>query len=201
MRRRRNEFSLAAGLLALATAFAGAAVAAPYQNWYPADIKPPAGTQYPCALTALPLSLQGIPQSDKRFINHVYAMILKMTQAKLVMLQHIGTGQGLDGAYHHYYYAMSGALDKIRKEPTPPGLESFRNDVIKAGNLQVSFFRKAKEARNKGQSYRSVFNIPEGRQASGLLIAAWGKMAGRYKSWPAATKDSIYHHLCALDLF
>ena len=26
----------------------------PFDNWYPADITPPAGTQYPCALTALP---------------------------------------------------------------------------------------------------------------------------------------------------
>jgi hypothetical protein len=25
--------------------------------------------------------------------------------------------------------------------------------------------------------------------------------AARYPDWPAATRDSIYHHLCALDLF
>ncbi len=37
--------------------------------------------------------------------------------------------------------------------------------------------------------------------ASARLIAAWGKMSARYPAWSAETRDSIYHHLCALDLF
>jgi hypothetical protein len=46
-----------------------------------------------------------------------------------------------------------------------------------------------------------VYAIPEGRQASARLIAAWGKMSARYPTWSAESRDSIYHHLCALDLF
>ena len=46
-----------------------------------------------------------------------------------------------------------------------------------------------------------VYQIAEGRQASARLISAWGRMQGRYPSWAPETKDSIYHHLCALDLF
>jgi hypothetical protein len=46
-----------------------------------------------------------------------------------------------------------------------------------------------------------AYQLPEGRQASGRLVAAFGQMQARYPSWSAATRDSIYHHLCALDLF
>ena len=46
-----------------------------------------------------------------------------------------------------------------------------------------------------------VWRIPEGRQASGRLIAAWGRMQARYPQWSRETSDSVYHHLCALDLF
>jgi hypothetical protein len=37
--------------------------------------------------------------------------------------------------------------------------------------------------------------------ASSRLIAAWGRMQARYPGWPSETRESIYHHLCALDLF
>ena len=47
----------------------------------------------------------------------------------------------------------------------------------------------------------AVWRIGEGRQASQRLIAAWGKMRARYPRWSAETGNSIYHHLCALDLF
>ena len=46
-----------------------------------------------------------------------------------------------------------------------------------------------------------VYPIAEGRQASGRLISAWGRMQARYPGWSPETRDSIYHHLCALDLF
>ena len=62
-----------------------------FENWYPADITPPKGTQYPCALTALPKNLSGVPAVDREFINHVYALILRAVQAKLVVMKHIGT--------------------------------------------------------------------------------------------------------------
>ena len=46
-----------------------------------------------------------------------------------------------------------------------------------------------------------VYAVPQGRQASAKLISAWGRMQSRYPAWATETKDSIYHHLCALDLF
>src|SRR6185436_6475395 len=54
---------------------------------YPADITPPAGTRYPCALTALPRELPGIPPADHAYINRAYAVILRATHAKLVVLK------------------------------------------------------------------------------------------------------------------
>jgi hypothetical protein len=40
---------------------------------YPRDITPPPGTQYPCALTALPRALPGIPEADRAYVNRTYA--------------------------------------------------------------------------------------------------------------------------------
>ena len=66
--------------------------------------------------------------------------------------------------------------------------------------LQQSFFRQSVAVRARG-TMTEVYAIPEGRQASVRLFGAWGKMTARYPAWSAETRDSIYHHLCALDLF
>ena len=83
----------------------------------------------------------------------------------------------------------------------PEGLGPFQQDVLAALELQQGFFRKALPLRAAGRGMDVAFQLPEGRQASGRLIAAFGQMQARYPSWSPATRDSIYHHLCALDLF
>lgn len=173
-----------------------------FDNWYPASIAPPQGLKYPCALVALPTTLEGIPDSDKQFINHVYSMILKCLQAKLVMLAELyKESAGYQNAFNHYYQESSAARQKILSEPCPKGLEEFRNEVIQAVDKQIVFFRTGVAMRQNHKSIQEVYNLPEGRAASALLQNAWGKMASRYPNWSPGVKDSIYHHLCALDLF
>lgn len=175
-------------------------VSAQGSNWYPSSIQLPSGLSYPCALTPLPRDLKGIPAQDKTYINHVYAMILKCTQAKVALMAKLRKGEARN-AYSRYYYDTRDALAKIRSEPTPKGLEPFRNQVVTAITTQVTFFDKATKGAEAGKSFNELMAIPEGKQASGLLMAAWGQMSARYPSWDASTKDSIYHHLCALDVF
>lgn len=177
------------------------AASADQSNWYPASITLPDGLKYPCALTPLPQSLKGIPQSDRVFINHAYAMILKAAQAKTIMLADLSDKGRVQNAYSKYYYSCADALKKLQAEPTPKGLEKFRNQVIRAVQLQMVFFDKASTASSKGVPFKQLMAIPEGKQASTLLFAAWSQMENRYSAWDAATKDSINHHLCALDLF
>jgi hypothetical protein len=172
-----------------------------YQNWYPRDISPPSGQQYPCALTALPADLTGIPSGDRQFINHIYSLILKALQAKLVMLSALNGSSGFANAYSVYYATIAAQRAKIVAEPTPGGLESFKAQVVSAIDNQAMFFNKAQTMRQQGKSFQEVMQVPEGRTASQLLMAAWGEMAKRYPSWSPQVKDSIYHHLCALDLF
>ncbi len=188
-------------LLGLWTATIAAAPGA--GNWYPVDITPPPGTHYPCALTALPPDLPGIPAAERQLINHVYSMVLKATQAKLVLLAALEKGQrGLEPQLAGYLRATDEALGKIQGEPTPAGLEPFKGNVTNAIELQRAFFRKAVPARGQGTPYQDLFRYPEARQASRLLLGAWSKMNQRYHgAWTPATKDSIYHHLCALDFF
>jgi hypothetical protein len=160
-----------AALLLILAATSGAA-----QDAYPTDITPPPGTRYPCALTALPRELPGIPEADRSYVNHTYARLLRATQAKLVLLKAI-------------------------EEAVPVGLEPFQADVLGALELQQIFFAKAAALRQSGHGMDAVYGVREGREASARLIAARSRMQGRYPGWPPATRDSIYHHLCALDLF
>lgn len=200
----RARVLLLLALTSLAGPLAGSIAAQEHDNWYPADIRPPAGTRYPCALTALPPGLPGVPAADRRFINHVYSMILKAVQAKLVLQAALGKekGEALDGRFTAYMRATDEALKKIQAEPVPEGLPSFTDDVVQAIKLQRAFFRKAVTARHRGMSLEEIFRFQEARDASGLLLRAWAKMARRYEgAWAPTTKDSIYHHLCALDFF
>ena len=168
---------------------------------YPADISPPPGTQYPCALTALPASLPGIPEADRNYINRTYARILRATQAKLVVLKALYDGKAIAPANERYQKTTSEIVSNLRRDAIPAGLEPFRDNVVKALELQQAFFTKGAAMRESGQTMESVYALPEGRQASSLLITAWGQMQSRYPQWSADTSNSIYHHLCALDLF
>lgn len=171
------------------------------QDDYPADITPPPGTRYPCALTALPRGLPGIPETDRAFINHSYSRILRATQAKLVLLNALEQQRDTSARLLRYQETIEALLARQAAEPVPGGLEPFQQDVLTALQLQRNFFFKAQAERERGDSMDDVNRIPEGRQASARLVAAWGRMQARYPGWPSGTRESIYHHLCALDLF
>lgn len=188
---------LAAAMLTLPAAAQPAST-----DWYPASITPPAGHRYPCALTALPKDLTGIPAADKLFVNHVYAMLLKCLQAKLVLIDTLNQDkQNYGRAYSAYCSDTLAARKRIAAEPAPKGLETFKTTVLKAIDTQMQFFTKGVDARNGGKTAQDVWAIPEGRQASSLLISAWGQMEARYPQMSPTVRDSTYHHLCALDLF
>ena len=178
-----------------------AAIRASAQDAYPSDITPPAGTQYPCALTALPRGLPGIPQADREYVNRTYARVLRATQAKLVLLKALEERQDLDARLGRYLSELEPLVQRQRDDRVPAGLEPFQQDVLSALGLQQAFFSKAVPMRDAGRGMDEAYRIAEGRQASARLIAAWSRMQARYPGWPAATRDSVYHHLCALDLF
>lgn len=168
---------------------------------YPQDITPPAGTQYPCALKALPRELPGIPEADRAYINRTYALLLRATQAKLVLLKALEEENDLPVALARYQDATRQLALRLGGEAPPPGLAAFQQDVQQALALQQAFFVEAVAQRAAGRAMTEVYQIPQGRQASTRLISAWGRMQARYRTWAPETKDSIYHHLCALDLF
>jgi hypothetical protein len=185
----------------LAFLLSTAAAAAPAQDSYPADISPPAGTRYPCALTALPPGLPGVPPADRAFVNRTYSRVLRATQAKLVLLKALEEGQGMSPALARYLEQTEALAGRQKADAVPEGLGPFQQDVLAALELQQGFFRKALPLREAGRGMDVAYQLPEGRQASARLIAAFGQMQARYPSWSSATRDSIYHHLCALDLF
>lgn len=168
---------------------------------YPRDITPPAGTQYPCALTALPRALPGIPEADRAYVNRTYARVLRATHAKLLLLKALQERHDLPAALARYQEATRALAAKLAGDQPPAGLAPFQEDVREALALQQTFFAKAVPLRGSGATMPQVYQIGEGRQGSARLIAAWGRMQARYPAWSAETRDSIFHHLCALDLF
>lgn len=171
-------------------------------NWYPSSIALPVNHRYPCSLTPLPKDLTGIPQAEKTFINHSFSLLLKLLQAKIVMFDTVmWDNQSYDSAYKTYYSNTVQARQKFMQIPTPKGLEGFRNDVINAIDKQIVFFRAAATSRQAGKSSQEVLQISQAKEASSLLMSAWGKIQSRYPNMSAGVKDSMYHHLCALDVF
>jgi len=201
--------ALAAALLAAACAReAPVMLAAPRPDpkldatgQYPSDITPPAGTQYPCALTALPRDLPGIPPQERDYINHTYARILRATQAKLVAQKALEENRDAVAAVKKYDETAATLIEALQGEVPPSGLEPFRDDVVSAIGLQRTFFQKALPKREAGAAMGDLYAISEAHQASAKLMSAWGAMSSRYPAWSEATKGSIYHHLCALDFF
>jgi hypothetical protein len=198
--------ALAIGAMAAASAVRPYLAAAPLagaddEDVYPSDITPPAGTQYPCALKPLPRALPGIPEADRAYINRTYAILLRATQAKLIVLKALEEGRDLPLALARYQDATRPLALRLGAEPPPSGLAAFQQDVQQALDLQQAFFAAAVPVRTAGHPMAEVYRVPQGRQASARLLSAWGRMQARYPSWAPETKDSIYHHLCALDLF
>jgi hypothetical protein len=171
------------------------------EDTYPRDITPPPGTQYPCALTALPRELPGIPEADRAYINRTYTILLRATQAKLLLLKALEEERDLPVGLARYQDRTRLLALRLAVEPPPPGLAAFQQDVQQALALQQAFFAEAVPMRASGKAMAEVYQIPQGRQASARLISAWGRMQARYRAWSPETRDSIYHHLCALDLF
>src|SRR5439155_757171 len=158
-----------------------------FEDWYPADITPPAGTQYPCALEPLPRELPGIPAADRRFINHAYSLILRATQAKLVALREVERGAGAAAAVATYEGAVRTLRERLQAEDVPSGLEAFKSDVVAALDLQRAFFARAQALRERGGRMADAYALPEGHEASRRLVAAWGRMQARYPAWPEKT--------------
>ncbi len=170
--------------------------------WYPQSIALPANHRYPCTLNPLPRDLTGIPQSEKLYIDHAFSLLLKMLQAKIVMFDTVSwDNQQYNSAYSSYYSSTISARQKFLQLVAPKGLEGFRNDVVNGLDKQVVFFQKAAQMRLQGKSAQDIMSIPEGKLASSLYISAWQKISSRYPNMSTSVKDSMYHHLCALDIF
>jgi hypothetical protein len=128
-------------------------------------------------------------------------MILRATPAKLAMLKDLETEGEHALALGDYLRATDEVRTRIAEEAVPAGLAPFATEVLQALERQQVFFRAAAEARARGVSLADVYRHPDGRRASQLLVSAWGRMHRRYPGWSPEMQDSVYHHLCALDLF
>jgi hypothetical protein len=170
-------------------------------NWYPKSADPYPGTAFHCDLKGLPPDMPGIKPEDREFIDHACAVLLKCAQEKELMLTALNNNKG-EQALPRYEKAVREQLEKLKTVSPPSGLEPFKADVVKAISLQIDFFRKAVKAKAAKEDINRIMAIPEGKQASQYLFAAWDEIQRRYLFfWGGTSKDCIFHHLCAFDLF
>ena len=169
-------------------------------TWYPNAATPYPGTSFHCTVTPLPKGLPGIPSTDTLFIDHCFAVVLKCAQEKELMMKAIGDNKAFSGN-DRFRAKVQSELTRLQGLSIPTGLENFESDIEQALNLQITFFDKASKQSASGASLDQVLTIPEGKEASQKLFAAWDELQKRYTSWNPATKDSIYHHFQALDLY
>jgi TPR repeat protein len=194
-----------------------------FEDWYPQNIDPPYQTKYPCELTALPRVLAGLPVADQRYLNHVCAMILFITQTKLQTVRYMArAGADLDRVIATALQDYDWALARIGEEPVPEGLEGFQREILAAYSTQRAWFPKAaahiradrrrasqcwnRQPKMSSQRFNTVLTemftqVPEAKQASGKLRSAWGILQKRYAKLNKAAMNSLYHHLCASDFF
>lgn len=173
---------------------------------YPKDVRPPRGTQYPCEFTAIPAGLPGITAEHAPWVEHACATIVKAIHAKLPLLEAMRTGEKrkVNGLHRTYQRTLREALRLLRDAEPPAPLVAFRDDVVAALDLQLQFFAEAVSrfhAQPHPAGYDSIWQVGQGREASQRLLGAWGKLQALYRGLPKETHDSLYHHLCALDLF
>lgn len=178
-------------------------VSSSYENWYPEtlEVQGANGATYSTVLVPLPKPLGGIADSDKRYVNHVFAMLVKIVQAKQEMWQALVTNQHVKKTYEKYSAITAKALKKIHEEPLPQNLQAFESSLDSAVQLQTNFFRKAVKLRTSKSSMDPVLRIPEAGFASKRIEKAWQQMEKTYPAWSDDTRESIYCHLHAIDLF
>ena len=171
-----------------------------FADWYPANTSPPAGTAYPCAFTPMPKTLDGIPPSHHRFLNHVCSLLVKAIHQRLLAHQALAAGNG--AGLETYLAATRELQKKIRDEEAPSSMRAFRDDLVAGLEGEMTAYGAAFAARRSGnEAIQALGAAPGGREASGRLISAWQKMEARYPKWTPDVKNSLYHHLCALDIF
>ena len=155
--------------VALLGLFLLAAIRASAQDAYPSDITPPAGTQYPCALTALPRGLPGIPQADREYINRTYARVLRATQAKLVLLKALEERQDLDARLGRYLSELEPLVQRQRDDRVPDGLEPFQQDVLCGARPAAGLLLEGRADARCGP--RDGRGLPDRRRPAGLGTA------------------------------
>jgi hypothetical protein len=171
-----------------------------FEDWYPEDLSAPEGLRYPCALTPLPKALTDIPPSNRRFVNHAFALILRSARARLKVQAALADDDPAEQALADYSAVMGEIMGKLKAEPTPRSLESVRGDLITAFDLQAGFFPQAFAQRRAGVPVKTIMANPERKVANRKLLTARARLKGRYPKWGDFLRDSVYHHLCNASL-
>ncbi|GEM_PF-3699385 len=179
-----------------------AAPEAAFEDLYPIDTTPPAGTQYPCPFTPLPREMAGIPPSHRGYVSHVCSLVLKAIHIRLEAWEGLGPPQPPAGLLDRYLSETRYIVGKLKKEPTPKSMEESHKMLVEALELQMTFLQRGYEARASGQNYQQIADgIPEGKLASGKLMSVWGCWQMRYPNASPEVVDSLMHHFCALDFY
>ena len=116
-------------------------------------------------------------------------------------MRNLGTEQEIN-VYNKYDKKTVQIRQAILAQHSPnKAMTKFRTAVLEALELQMTFFKKVMK-RTDIRIVSDRFNaVPEGKQASDKLKKAWKVTLAEYPELSKPMRDSLFHHLCALDVF
>lgn len=171
-----------------------------HRRMYPGDQAPPEGTAYACPLTPLPDILSGIPATDVQFIDAIYALILKAIYEKLLLIKALESSQQ-QTVLAKYLANSTDLQSEIAMIQAPNvNMKAFKESMLRVLSLQRTFFKKLIAQDSTEPVSEKMKRIPERKEISATLKAAWKLTRKTYPNISSAVRDSLFNHLCALDI-
>ena len=167
---------------------------------YPGNNAPPEGIVYSCPLTPLPAVLSGIPDTDVQFIDLTYALILKAIHEKLMLMKALGSTQQKTALAKYINNSTRLQSDITRIQTTNKNMKAFKESIVRVLALQRTFFKKLIALDNKYPVSKKMKRVPERKEISATLKEAWKLTRATYPNISSAVRDSLFNHLCALDI-
>ncbi len=103
--------------------------------------------------------------------------------------------------YDVYRGRQEDVLDRLRRLQTPDRLQSMHEQIVRATEQQIAFYRDFARAKTTDATtdLRRLLAHPAVREQNRALLDAWGRVRQIYPDLDTATREAIYYHLCGFD--
>ncbi|WP_372365989.1 peroxiredoxin family protein [Candidatus Uabimicrobium sp. HlEnr_7] len=166
-----------------------------FYDIYPRNTDAPQGTKYPCAFSPLPSHLKGVPQQHHTFVAKFFAQIVKAIHARLKIHETLyNRDLSRKKRLKEYQKQLKVIVQNLKRINAPDKkLQKIPEDIVSALLFQEKAYISFVET--------GTFSKAKGKAGSKILLKNWQQISKYYKKMNPDVKNSVYHHLCALDIY